>query len=45
MTTIEKIEQEYYDFSEFSEDQINFIKALVKLSFNEGVEEGKNECE
>lgn len=43
MNTIEKIEKGHFNFSEFSEEQINFIKGLVKFAYNDGVEDGKAE--
>ena len=43
MNTIQKIENEHFNFSEFSEEQINLIKGLVKLAYNDGVEDGKAE--
>ena len=43
MNTIEKIEKGHFDFSEFNEGQINFIKGLVKFAYNDGYEEGKAE--
>lgn len=43
MNTIEKIENGYFNLSEFNEGQINFIKVLVKLAQNDGYEEGKAE--
>ena len=41
MNTIEKIENGHFNFSEFNEEQINFIKGLVKFAYNDGYEEGK----
>ena len=43
MNTIEKIENGHFNFSEFTEEQVNFIKGLVKFSYNDGYEEGKTE--
>lgn len=43
MNTIEKIENGHFNFSEFNEGQINFIKGLVKFAYNDGYEEGKAE--
>ena len=43
MNTIEQIENGYFNFSEFNEGQINFIKGLVKFAYNDGYEEGKAE--
>jgi uncharacterized protein (DUF2164 family) len=43
MNTIEKIEKGHFNFSEFTEEQINFIKGLVKFSYNDGLEDGKAE--
>ena len=40
MNTIEKIEKGHFNFSEFSEEQINFIKGLVKFAYNDGLEDG-----
>lgn len=39
MTTIEKIENGIITLAEFTEDQQSFIRGLVKLSFNEGLEQ------
>ena len=41
MNTIEKIEKGHFNFSEFSEEQVNFIKGLVKFAYNDGLEDGK----
>lgn len=35
MNIIEKIENGVYDLNDFSEQQISFIKALVKIAYNE----------
>ena len=43
MNTIDKIEEGHFNLSEFSEEQINFIKGLVKFSYNDGFEDGKAE--
>lgn len=43
MNTIEKIERGHFNFREFSEEQVNFIKGLVKFAYNDGVEDGKSE--
>lgn len=43
MNTIEKIEKGHFNFSEFSEEQVNFIKGLVKFAYNDGLEDGKDE--
>lgn len=43
MNTIEKIENGHFDFSEFNEGQINFIKGLVKFAYKDGYEDGKSE--
>ncbi|MFA5585565.1 MAG: hypothetical protein WDA02_03350 [Saccharofermentanales bacterium] len=43
MNTIEKIEKGHFNFSEFSEEQVNFIKGLVKFAYNDGLEDGKAE--
>lgn len=43
MNIIEKIENGHFNFSEFNEGQINFIKGLVKFAYNDGYEEGKVE--
>ena len=43
MNIIEKIENGHFNFSEFNEGQINFIKGLVKFAYNDGYEEGKAE--
>jgi hypothetical protein len=42
MNTIEKIDNGHLNLSEFSESQINFIKGIVKMSYNDGFEEGSN---
>ena len=42
MNTIEKIEKGHFNFSEFSEEQVNFIKGLVKFAYNDGLEDGKD---
>ena len=39
MTTIEKIEKGIITLNEFTEDQQSFIRGIVKLSFNEGLEQ------
>lgn len=39
MTTIEKIEKGIIALAEFTEDQQTFIRGVVKLSFNEGLEQ------
>ena len=39
--TIDKIENGTLDVSEFNKEQQNYIKALVKLSYNEGLEQGQ----
>lgn len=39
MTTIEKIEKGIITLAEFTEDQQSFIRGIVKLSFNEGLEQ------
>jgi hypothetical protein len=41
MSTIERIEKGHYNLSEFTEDQINLIKGLVKLSYQDGFIDGK----
>ncbi len=43
MNTIEKIEKGHFNFREFSEEQVNFIKGLVKFAYNDGREDGKAE--
>ncbi|MDD4225965.1 MAG: hypothetical protein PHU98_06215 [Mariniphaga sp.] len=43
MNTIEKIENGHFNLSEFNEEQINFIKGLVKFAYNDGYEECKTE--
>lgn len=43
MNTIEKIENGKFNFSEFTEEQVNFIKGLVKFAYNDGFEDGKAE--
>jgi hypothetical protein len=43
MNTIENIKKGHLNFSEFSEEQVNFIKGLVKFAYNDGVEDGKSE--
>ena len=43
MNTIEKIENGKFNFSEFTEGQVNFIKGLVKFAYNDGLEDGKAE--
>ena len=40
-TTIEKIEKGIIILAEFSNDQQDFIRGLVKLSYNEGLEKGQ----
>lgn len=39
MATIEKIEKGIITLAEFTEDQQSFIRGIVKLSFNEGLEQ------
>ena len=41
MTTLDKIIKGYIDLDEFTDEQKIFITALVKLSFNDGVEESR----
>jgi hypothetical protein len=41
ITTIEKIEKGHITLAEFSKDQQSFIRGIVKLSYNEGLEQGQ----
>jgi hypothetical protein len=41
ITTIEKIEKGIITLAEFSKDQQSFIRGIVKLSYNEGLEKGQ----
>ena len=41
ITTIEKIEKEIITLAEFSKDQQSFIRGIVKLSYNEGLQKGQ----
>lgn len=43
MNTIEKIEKGYFNLNKFSKEQVNFIKGLMKLAYDDGVEDGKAE--
>ena len=43
MTGLDKNKLEFYDFSDFTEEQIKFIRWLIYLSYNDGYEDGKNE--
>ena len=43
MNTIEKIQNDIFSFNEFNESQKNFILSLVKMSYLDGLTEGKNE--
>lgn len=45
MKIIEKIEKGHYNLGEFTEDQREYIIALVKMSYNEGVTDGKKDVE
>lgn len=45
MTTIEKIEQGVISLAEFTDEQVNLIKSLVKFSYIDGYTEGYKELE
>lgn len=42
-TIVEKLENNYFNLEQFDKGQIDFIKSLVKLSYNEGWRNGIEE--